>query len=230
MTVILLIIGLAALALYLFSVFSLLRFSLPLEPALTPGEIGQARDPEFFALQEQSFREGGFQAAGDFAWHDGLSGTVMRIFREISGESYGWAVEESVAGVAEAQRSVSVLTEFADGTLLDTTSRGETGLAAPSWFQRESMPLDTPILLRRHQERKAEAVRGGKRIVPVEESRLLEVVRRNERRLGEYQVEIGRMRLFQDRLRYSRRSAFWMAFKGLCQVLIRPFWSKRADR
>lgn len=227
---VLIVLGILIVLYLAFSAISLARISMPLEPALTPGEVAEARDPEFFALQEQSFAESGYRAAGDFCWHEGLNTTVMRVFREISGESYGWAMEESIAGMQGARRSVSVLTEFADGTLLDTTSRGPTALAIAPWFLRESVPLDTPSLLRRHRERKEQAVREGKQIAAVPADRLLATIRRNERRLGEYQVETGRMRLVGDRLRFSPRSVARLMFRSLFQMVAKPFRARKAER
>lgn len=204
-------------------VLSIARHSMPLVPALTPGEISEARDPEFFALQAQSFCENGYRHAGDFAWHDGLSTTVMRLFLEASHESYGWAVEEAVAGMEGAKRSVSVLTEFTDGTLLDTTSAGPTNLAIPPWFLREAVTPGTELLLRRHRVRRFDMAGHELEVRPVAETELLEVVCRNERRLGEYQVLKGRMRLVGGKLRFSPGSVARLVFLGFGRLLSKPF-------
>ncbi|MGE5551552.1 MAG: hypothetical protein ACM3ZC_13655 [Bacteroidota bacterium] len=209
-------------------VISITRFSMPLVPALTPGDVSGARDPGFFDLQAQAFRENGYRHVGDFAWHDGLSTTIMRIFQEATRESYGWAVEESVAGLDGAKQSVSVLTEFTDGSLLDTTSAGPTKLAMPPWFLREAVAPDTELLLKRHRERLHALVGQGMEIRIPDEGELLDMVRRNERRLGEYQVQQGLMRLDRGRLRFSARSVARVVLVGFGHFLSGPF-RRKAD-
>lgn len=204
-------------------VFSVARVTIPLEPAMTPGDLGEARDPEHFSLQEQAFREDGFVPAGDYLWHDGMTTTAMRVFWEGSGRAYGWAVEESTAGVEAARRSVSVLTEYVDGTLLDTTSSGPTQLALPAWFRRETVPGDTALLLRRHRERQAELARQGGEIRSVSREDLQATIIRNERRIGEYQAEIGRMRLVAGKLRYRPAAVARMVGGGILRMLSGPW-------
>ena len=199
------------------------RHTMPLEPALTPGDLSEARDPDYLNLQEQSFRENGFRLIGDFVWRDGLSTVVMRVFLEESAQAYGWVVEESVAGLEEYKHSVSALTEFSDGTLLDTTSAGPTGLAMPPWFRREAVAPDTALLLRRHRERRAAVVGEGLEPVTLHEEDLFETIRRNERRIGEYQVETGRMRLVRGRLRFSAASVIALFIRGIGRILSTPF-------
>lgn len=206
-----------------FSILALVRAKTPMEPALTPGDLGAARDPEFFDLQRQIMSEHGCMPAGDFVWHEGLVTICMRLFVEKTGKSYGWAVEEALAGRDGARRAVSVLTEFTDGTLLDTTSGGSTSLAIPGWFLREAVAPDTELLLRRHAERVAAAVAAGKEIKPAAQASLIDTVRRNERRLSEYQVEAGRMRLVDGYLHLKISSAVGALLRGLGRILIGPF-------
>lgn len=204
------------------TVVSVMRMAIPLEPALTPGDLGEARDPDYFDLQEQVFRANGYEPAGDFLWHDGMTTTAMRVFWEMSGQSYGWAVEESTAGIEGARRSVSVLTEFLDGTLLDTTSSGPTRLALPPWFARETVPGDTGLLLRRHRERRDGLVRRGGEVRMVPREDLRSTIGRNERRIGEYQAESGRMRLVDGKLRFRPATAARLVAGGVFRFLTGP--------
>ncbi len=202
---------------------SVARTAMPLEPALIPGDLGEARDPEYFALQEQCFKENGYERAGDFFWHAGLSSIAMRAFRETTGEAYGWAYEEALAGSEAARHSVSILTEFTDGSILDTTSTGQPSLLDPPWFHRETGPADTELLLRRHQERRAAFVNEGRTVLPTGREELLETIRRNERRLGEYQVEKGRMKLVRGTLYFSVAGTVWVLGRWIARALGSPF-------
>jgi len=225
------ILGALVLVFIVLSYLSVARVAIPLEPALVPGDIGEARDPEFFALEEQIFLEHSYHKTGDFFWHQGLTSIAMRIFRGPRGEAYGWAIEEAMAGVDYARHSVSVLTGFADGTLLDTTSMGETSLIKPPWFLREAAVPDTELLLRRHAERRAGLLGQGKEIVPApEDENLLVAIRHNERRLSEYQVETGRMRLDGDKLRYTPSGAILVLLRGLARTVSGPFRPRGIER
>ncbi|MCL6613744.1 MAG: hypothetical protein K6U03_03855 [Firmicutes bacterium] len=124
-----------------------------------------------------------------------------------------------MAGVEAPRRSVSVLSLFADGTVLDTTSAGQGSLVDPPWFLRAVVSEDTGTILRRHRERREDLLRAGKELVCVREEDLLETIRRQEGRLGEYQVEKGRMRLVDGRLRFTPAGAL----RVLVRALGRPF-------
>ena len=219
---------LAALVLLILALayISIARSAMPLEPALTPGDLDEVRDPEYFALQEQCFRENGYEKGGDFFWHAGLSSVGMRIFRETNGEAYGWAYEEAMAGAATTRHSVSILTEFTDGTMLDTTSTGQASLVDPPWFHRETGPPDTELLLRRHGERRARLVAEGRSIVVLGQENLLEVIRRNERRLSEYQVEKGRMKLAHGKLYFTTAGNLGVLARWTGRMLGSPFRRK----
>lgn len=216
---------LAALVLLILALayISIARSAMPLEPALAPGDLGEVRDPEYFALQEQCFKENGFEKAGDFFWHAGLSSIGMRIFRATTGEAYGWAYEEALAGTTTARHSVSILSEFTDGTMLDTTSTSQASLLDPPWFHRETGPPDTELLLRRHGERRARFIAEGRAAVLFGLEDLPEAIRRNERRLSEHQVEKGRMKIVRGKLYFTTSGALRALARWVARMLGSPF-------
>lgn len=195
--------------------FSILRLRMPLVPALSPGDLSAARDPDYFERQKEVFAAHGYRPVGDFFWHEGLTSVAMRIFLAEDGHSYAWAIEQAMAGVDRPRHSVSVMSVFPDGTVLDTTSAEQGSLLDPPWFLREKTAHDTEFILRRHRERRQEMLERGKEPVRIEEEDLLETIRRQERRLGEYQVEKGRMKVVDGKLCFTPRGAFrvlWQAF------------------
>ena len=201
--------------------FSILRLRMPLEPALSPGDLSAARDPEYFERRQEVFAMHGYRPAGDFFWHEGLTSVAMRIFLAEDGHSYAWAIEQAMAGVDRPRHSVSVMSVFPDGTVLDTTSAEQGSLLDPPWFLRAVVAEDTGAILRRHRERREEMLRAGKELVRVREEDLPETIRRQERRLGEYQVEKGRMRLADGKLRFTPAGALRVFLRALGRLFMR---------
>ncbi|NLG83069.1 MAG: hypothetical protein GX493_00355 [Firmicutes bacterium] len=207
------------LGLFLLAFTAILRMRMPLEPNLSPGDLSEARDPEYFVHQEEIFREHGYRPVGDFFWHEGLTSVAMRVFLAEDGRGYGWVLEQALAGDDHPRYGVSVMSLFPDGTVLDTTSATQGTLIDPPWFRREKVAGDTRSLLRRHRERQEEMHLRGKEPLAIEEKELLATIRRQERRLGEYQVEKGRMKIVDGKLAYTSRGAFHLLWKVLGRLL-----------
>ncbi|MGQ9778681.1 MAG: hypothetical protein ACUVRM_02220 [Bacillota bacterium] len=202
--------------------FSIRRLRMPLEPALSPGDLSAARDPEYFERRQEVFATHGYRPAGDFFWHEGLTSVAMRVFLAEDGRSYGWVLEQAMAGVDRPRHSVSVLSVFPDGTVLDTTSAEQGSLIDPPWFLREKATDDALFILRRHREREEEMRAQGKEPLQIEEKDLLAMIRNQERRLGEYQVEKGRMKIVDGKLCFTPRGAFRVLWQALGRSLPRP--------
>lgn len=208
---------------FILNVMTLRRITIPLEPPMIPGELTEARDPAYFERQTRTFAESGFEPAGDYLWHHRLTTTAMRVFIARDRSAFGWAYEDAMAGTAEAMRAVSVLSVFADGTVISTTSTRRSTLDPP-WLHREIAAAGTDALLRRHRERLAELAAEGRKAVPVRRETLVETIKRIERGLGEYQVRTGRYRLAGgDCLQYSLWGIVWVIGKGLAQIATGPF-------
>ena len=199
------------------------RMRVPMAPEMTPGDLGESRKPEYFTQQQESFLVAGFIPGGDFVWHEGLSTMGMRCFLRNDGDVYAWAVEKWLAGSNGVECNVTALTQFKDGALLDTTTKAKGGYVSPPWFLRETAVLDTELLLRRHQERIQEQTAQGKEINKVDTGTLLETITHHERRISQYQIDIGRMRGVGDKLAYGTGRALLMAFTAFGQLLSQPF-------
>ncbi len=117
--------------LFVISVRAMMMAKSPLMPAMTPGELAEARDKEFFAAQAEVFLANGFDQVGDYSWHEGFLNIAMRVFHAKDDEAYGWAVEEVDVRQKKADHNISLLSLYEDGTVLDTTTRGSSSLRQP---------------------------------------------------------------------------------------------------
>lgn len=223
MVVVLWILAIVLVLIFILVFLTIKRMRVPLAPEMTPGDLGESRKPEYFAQQQEIFEAGGFQPAGDFIWHEGLSTMGMRCFFKSDGCVYAWAVEKWLAGSNGVECNVTALTQFEDGTLLDTTTKVEGGFVSPPWFLRETAASDAELLLRRHQERVQALTASGKEIKKVEREALYETITHHERRISEYQIDIGRMRRAGDKLAYGTGRALLMACIAFGQILGQPF-------